>query len=281
MYSTNYAESLAKGILLLEPQARLLDRAVELLATGEGSRSGCLLMLASNASAISVFDFFQSKSLQRAKQWAYVSARLKIMLEHEKPESLNLEDLFWALISDNQDVVGWWRQHRLFGHDIKSPDALENIKSDAFIRRQTLRALNGQWDELNLASEQALARPELFKRVRPRLIQFSFYRELAQGNVDGMREILLDMCSPNLRSRSYQYESGLTNNFIVMLATLFAKLAWRHGYELDIDTPWIPKEWLPIRPNEKYEDPWPFMQNFDIWQPFPEPWTQYSPVRPT
>lgn len=96
-----------------------------------------------------------------------------------------------------------------------------------------------------------------------------------------MRQILMEMCSPKLRSRSYQYESGLTNNFIVMQATLFAKLARRHGYALDIDTPWIPKDWLPIRPNEKYEDPWPFMQNFDIWQPFPEPWTQYSPVRPT
>ncbi|MCY1554464.1 hypothetical protein D9M68_910380 [compost metagenome] len=64
-------------------------------------------------------------------------------------------------------------------------------------------------------------------------------------------------------------------------ATLFAKLAWRKGYELDVDTPWIPKEWLPIRPNETYEDPWLFMKSFDIWQPFPEPWTQYSPVRTT
>lgn len=229
--------------------------------------------------AIAVVGHFKNSPLTVFKQWAYVSAKLRIMLEHETPETLNFEDLFWALISDNQEVLDWWRQHRLFGKDTRDPAASENIKSDAFIRLQTLRALNGEWDELKLACEQALARPELFKQVRPRLIQLSFCRELAQGNVDGMREILLEMCSPKLRSRSYQYESGLTNNFIVMHATLFAKLAWLHGFELDVDTPWIPKEWLPIRPNETYEDPWPFMQNFDIWQPFPEPWTQYSPVR--
>ncbi len=238
-------------------------------------------MLSSNASAISIDNYFRDGDLTKCKQWAYISTKLRIMLEHEKSESLNLEDLFWALICDDPEILEWWRQHRLFGENSRDSDASENIKSDVFIRLQTLRALNGKWDELKLACEQALARPELFKQVRPRLIQFSFYRELARGDVEGMRQILLEMCSPKLRSRSYQYESGLTNNFIVMLATLFAKLAWRHGYELDIDTPWIPKEWLPIRPNEKYEDPWPFMQNFDIWQPFPEPWTQYSPVRST
>lgn len=34
---------------------------------------------------------------------------------------------------------------------------------------------------------------------------------------------------------------------------------------------------VPVKPLYNYEDPWPFMQTFDIWQPFTEPYTQYSP----
>src|SRR6187402_3498155 len=92
-----------------------------------------------------------------------------------------------------------------------------------------------------------------------------------------MHDVLMEMCTPQARRRSFEYESGLTVYFVVMIATMFAKMAWRHGYQLELDTPWIPAEWLPIEPNKFYEDPWPFMKDFDIWQAFPEPYSLYSP----
>ncbi len=34
--------------------------------------------------------------------------------------------------------------------------------------------------------------------------------------------------------------------------------------QLNIDTPWIPKEWLPVEPLLEYPEPWEFMKEFDI-----------------
>jgi hypothetical protein len=47
-------------------------------------------------------------------------------------------------------------------------------------------------------------------------------------------------------------------------ATLYAKIAWRHGHELAVDTPMIPKEWLPVQPLAAYEDPYEFMRAYEI-----------------
>lgn len=51
------------------------------------------------------------------------------------------------------------------------------------------------------------------------------------------------------------------------------------GYELEMDTLFIPKEWLPIAPLETYPEPWGFMKDFEIFTPLDAPWTQFSPIK--
>ncbi|RMX07837.1 hypothetical protein D8I35_01540 [Corticibacter populi] len=202
---------------------------------------------------------------------------------HLKPQGAYLsEELLWPLISDNEEVIEWYRQHDAMYRATPSVTGgdKDDPKSWIYYRYQSWLALNGRWDELGERCERILAMQEQIKKDRSYLIDHRFYLALARGEQAAMEAVLLEKCAPkNRRVRFYQ-ESGVTCQFIVSYATLFAKLAWCHGYELDLDTPWIPKEWLPIQPNEKYEDPWPFMQEFDIWQPFAEPWAAYSPQRP-
>jgi len=285
MYLADHSESVKCGVTLLAPQAVLLERAVDLLKKGEGSRSGCLLMLAPNATAISTYNHFQHADLCQSRQWAYIASKLEIMRAHLQPnEDYLVEQLLWPLLSDNEEVIDWYRQNEAMYHpenpSIAGGDK-DNPKSWMYYRYQSWLALNAKWDELGERCERILAMQDEIKKDRSYLIDHRFYLALARGDRATMESVLREKCEPKNRKVRYDQESGLTNNFIVSYATLFAKLAWRNGYELDIDTPWIPKEWLPVRPNEKYEDPWPFMQSFDIWQPFPEPWTRYSPVRPT
>lgn len=83
------------------------------------------------------------------------------------------------------------------------------------------------------------------------------------------------------RRRRYLQQSGITWDLIDSYTVVFAKLAWRSGFELDLDTPWVPREWLPVRSLPKYEEPWPFMQGFDIWQPFVDGWAAWSLKRPS
>jgi len=83
-----------------------------------------------------------------------------------------------------------------------------------------------------------------------------------------MEAVLNELTSPKVaRVRNFEPAFGLTENLIATHATIYAKIAWRHGYEVEVDSPWVPKEWLPIAPVASYEDPWPFMQSFDSISP--------------
>ena len=58
-------------------------------------------------------------------------------------------------------------------------------------------------------------------------------------------------------------EGGYTADLICTPAVIYSKLAWRHGYEIVVDSPYIPKEWLPITPLDTYEDPFEFMKAYN------------------
>ena len=225
--------------------------------------------------------YVRDGKLDVMKQWAYLSARAQIMLQHETQETIGMEDLLWPLVSDNEEVIAWHAANPMFYESLQDPGRKTIVTTHEFARLQMHRALAHQWPALAEDCGRALAQPDLFKRhLRPRLVIFEFLLALARGDEATMRSKLLDRCSPRQRARSFQFESGLTNHFIVAYATLYAKMAWRAGYELDLDTPWIPRDWLPVRPLPHDDEPWPFMKDFDIWQPFKGDYAAWSPRWP-
>lgn len=282
-YLPDYAQNLPEGKEFingfLSPD-RNSERPIHLLEAGEGVRKNCLSSAAKYAIAHALTAYFQQQDLPGFKQWASVAAKLLIMREHEAPYSFNFEEWLWPLLSDNEELISWMSQHRLYGIDPAQPGAEHKIDSHAYARTIDLHLIRGDMAAVIQACERALAEPEKFAKMKGRLQHFRFFLALAQGNRAEMATILHDMCSRKQRSRSFQFELPLTAYFIVSYATLLAKLAYRHGYELEIDTPWIPRDWLPVQALPRYEDPWPFMQRFDIWQPFAEPLSAWSPRKP-
>lgn len=283
MYFSTYEESEERGLGHVGGWAAgAKEREIEYLNSGMGSRSGCLRNLTSNVEALSTISYFRDHNLPAMKQWAYVTAKLRIMLNHlQTGEDYLVYDLLWPLISDNEDVIDWYRQHKrpyMLGKKITGGD-IDDPKNYQFYRYQSWLALNARWDELRQRCELILGMQDEIKKDRNYLIDHRFYLALANGDKAGMEAVLAEKCQPKQRKARHDQESGLTHNFIVSYATVFAKLAWRNGYEVEVDTPWIPKEWLPVKPLDKYEDPWPFMQSFDIFQPFEGEAAPWSPVR--
>lgn len=222
---------------------------------------------------------FRDNDMATMKHWAYLSAKAQIMWEHETLNDYLTEDLLSPMISDNEEVIEWYRQFSLPYELPKSVSGgdKDDPKNWMFYRYQSWLALNARWDELGERCERILAMQDQIKKDRSYLIDHRFYLALAKGDKTGMKVVLLEKVSPKERKTRHLQQSGITWDLIDSYATLFAKLAWRAGHELELDTPWIPRDWLPIKPLEKYEDPWPFMQRFDIWQPFAEPYAAYSP----
>jgi len=50
-----------------------------------------------------------------------------------------------------------------------------------------------------------------------------------------------------LASRDH-FESGFTSDLISTMAVIYAKIAWYHGIEFDIQPPYVPSRWLPSAP---------------------------------
>lgn len=114
MYSKNYDESFAFGLVHVGDNAYIHQRAVDLISRGEGSRDGCLRGLIGDGHALSLISYFRDHDLAAMKQWAYVAAKLRIMLEHEIHDSIGIEGLLWPLISDNAELVEWYCANHFF-----------------------------------------------------------------------------------------------------------------------------------------------------------------------
>jgi len=69
---------------------------------------------------------------------------------------------------------------------------------------------------------------------------------------------LQEMVSPKIHNRT-NYHEILLKKYISMPALCYAKLAWICGVEVEIKSKLIPKELLPVQPNERYEIPYDFL----------------------
>lgn len=283
MQLNDYVKSKAKGLAHVSAWANdPIDRALHLLAANEGSRDGCLRSVGRRAKSTALMAHFDRHNLDDFKQWSSASAKLLALVQHENPsEGYLTEELLWPLVSDNEEVIDWYRQHRaMYDLDKKvSGGDKDDPKNWMFYRYQSWLALNSRWDELGERCERILAMQDQIKKDRSYLIDHRFYLALSRGDKAAMEAVLSEKCTPANRKLRYEQESGLTRDFIDSYAVVFAKLAWRNGYQVQVDTPWIPSEWLPMRPLPAYEDPWPFLQKFDLFQPFEGDWASWSPKR--
>lgn len=278
-----YLKSISDGIEHVSGIADMgVHRQVELLTARQGSRSGCLSTMRGPLGSLALLSNYRDGSMDEMKKWAYLSAKSHVMALHESISTTLVVDLLWPLISDNEEIIDWYRkfdaQYWPDDPEITGGDK-NNPKNWMYYRYQSWLALNQRWDELAERCERILSMQDEIRKDRMYLIDHKFYLALSHGDVPGMEAVLTEMCQPRMLALRHKQESGLTDKFIASHATIFSKIAWRNGYEVNVDIPWIPKEWLPIRYIEKYEDPWPFMQDFDIWQPFKQPWTDRSPIR--
>lgn len=55
-------------------------------------------------------------------------------------------------------------------------------------------------------------------------------------------------------------DSGYAADLISTEAVIYAKIAWFHGYEVRVDSPYIPTEWLSVEPLAKYNCSYSFLK---------------------
>ena len=257
-----------------------IQRKIDYITHQKGDVCFCTIMMSSYAEANAMVAWVRDKDLTAFKQWCYLSAKLERMVfQHEPFEWFPSYKFFSPLLSDNQEIIDWYRKHRIsYNYDRSDIKDRDNPNQPAFHGYQMILALNHEWDRLAERCEQILSMS--LRKDKKYLIDHRFYLALAKGDKTQMETVLTELTSPKIaKVRNHEFVFTFTEHFIATHACMYAKLAWLNGYEVEIDTPWIPKEWLPIQPLENYLQPWDFLREFDIWTPF-EDYKDWSP-KPT
>lgn len=227
----------------------------------DSSPSAYLSSIREFTEAKSIVSWFQQNEITEFKYWCYITSKIqRVIFQNDHNKRINDSVLFPTLMSDHHDLIQWFAHYE--GQSYIS--VIESHKNIYFYFYQFLLAIRGDWDRLSERCNRIISDPP--SKYKIYMMEHQYFLALAQGNIDEMQKILYEMVSPrSLRSRTND-ESGYTQDLICTPAVICAKIAWLHGYHVEVDTPYIPKEWLPIAPLNEYIDQYDFLKKFDIYQ---------------
>lgn len=234
----------------------------------EENEYACFLGLQSYCVAKGISTWFHTGDLVALKNCFYARAKLEYICANPpfnkigSPlayENRALEGMFY-LVSDHEKLIQWYANF----DSIFDKKGTENTKSYEFYTKQFFLALRGDWDVLGERCERILANPPKSGRGKSYMIDHRFYLALAKGDAVGMEAVIKELVTPKQIAYKASLEGGFTENLISTPAIIYSKLAWRNGYEIVVDSPYIPQEWLPIKPLDTYADELEFMKEYTI-----------------
>lgn len=92
------------------------------------------------------------------------------------------------------------------------------------------------------------------------LLDNDFFLALTHGDKTAMEVSLHNLTLPSSIKKRLDMEGGYSEGLISSFGVIYAKIAWRHGYEVVVDTPYIPSEWLPVKPLAHYDAHYEFLK---------------------
>jgi hypothetical protein len=261
----------------------IYESTLEMIKNKQGSLHGCLTVLISRFDAKTSFHWLLDKNMYLVKKNAYISSRLRqisdSVFEKNATEhpiythgyNLTLSDCWFYLLSDHPtlSVYGAKKMQQLRLQ--KSPQ--DNPKNLAYALGILPHAILG---EFNILAQKARAQLSIESK---NLIKFrpinEFYIALSCGDLVGMNTAIQTLVSTKsigalsgtncgFTGIHLNYTAPNSTTVLSLWATVLAKIAYRYSYELDIDSPYVPKELLPMQPLTEYKDPFDFMLEYPL-----------------
>ncbi|MES2407096.1 MAG: Imm49 family immunity protein [Pseudomonadota bacterium] len=245
----------------LEGRDEDLERKINFITHNLGDPVACVMGLSGHAEASAMYAWFANHDLKTMKQWWYVSAKLeqlqyRMEVDTFSPEANTLH-LIKPILSDHDGVIDWFAHFDAI-YDMKR---VENHKTRDFRAYNVIMALRGDWPRLIERCERVINDPPGASDEQKYQIDHHFFLALGKGDLSKMEQVLQQIVEPKaIRSRSDD-ESGYTEDLISTYAVIYAKIAWRHGYQVKVDSPYVPVEWLPMAPLEHYDSHYDFLKS--------------------
>lgn len=185
------------------------------------------------------------------KSWFSVAAKLRLAsLGHPGGESLETGGfLLYALLSDNEEVI----QAAARATNKLMHDASVNPLYPRYKVHMIQLAILGDDQRLEAKLEKLAKHGENPER-KEAASGNHFYSLLLRRDKAGL-ERLIQHKHAKIKSADVLFEDCMS-----YLGTLETKLCWRRGIEVQIDSPLVPMDLMPVRPLEQYDDVYEFLK---------------------
>jgi len=193
------------------------------------------------------------------RQWLYTAAGLDQTYYgriEDRDRAMNKAwRLLYPLVSNHPGMIRWFAECDMI-YDLKQ---VENVRTWDYLGYQAPLALRGDWDRLARRSQVAMDYLSATKSKARYLADQEFFLALARQDRPGMEAALERLTQPKLIRSRINGEHGLAENLITTPAVVYAKIAWLHGHEVQVNSPLVPAEWLPMEPLPHYEEQYAFL----------------------
>lgn len=229
--------------------------------------------LKNNQLIFAIHSFFESGDLIKAKQHFNICGMLdafKIKNYQDRMFDYDIPSVCYAFLSDNQPFLkniyaNLTYEATYLDDKTREPIPItmeENVQAgEPAIYCHTIQQFikgNTKIIERNLQIIKNVTLPE--KSQNPELMQidYEFYKALLEKNKSRCEKILDQLISPKIHKK--RNDDPLLSQFVSQPALGYAKLAWMNGIEVEVNSPLIPKELLPIKPLDNYEVMYDFLK---------------------
>jgi len=206
-----------------------------------------------------VHAYFILHDPQAMRRNFHVASKLTLTsADQDGGESFQLAFAFlYGLLSDNEVVI-----HAL-AH-AESPELRaerDNPMAVRFHVHMLQLAIKGEHEALRAKIDILAKRGKKSERDAFATGQ-DFYSLLLNRDKGGLERLIQDK-----HARIKSFDPGI-ENFMSYLGTLEAKLCWFKGIPVQIESPWVPMELMPVQPLTHYDDEYEFLK--PGWVPPPQ-----------
>jgi hypothetical protein len=232
---------------------------------------GAICNLQLDYHALSLANWFGSQDMQGFLSAAYIMVKCNIMKIHTRPTSTSgcsadAKAVLYALLVNDPALVHWHTQFTLpfLGGGVnerlyKKPYEYQHLLLQIRLALQMDLALLGERCEQALAVEP--------KRNKTYRLDYQFFKGYAL-NDRGLMQTALDQLLQTKVLRHRHGDWHRESYFFAGWAMLYFKIAQRAGFRLEVDHPWMPKEWLAPLHLDKIPTSFDFIDEFDLFTPF-------------
>lgn len=209
----------------------------------------CYSSWASAHIALAIHDYYVKGEIASLKQHLHVATKLKIasiaLDDYQRFQVGN--EIRYALLSDNPALIDAIAK-------LEPPYFLEgrsNPLNAEFKVHMWQLAIRGDYEALQAKVERLAKNGRKKDRELPAQGK-DFFSLLMRGDKQGLE----DLITQHAKVKS---KDVFTEDFMCFEGTIEAKICWLKGIQVQIDSPLLPMDLMPIEPLEHYDDVYDFL----------------------